>query len=1729
MVITEEWANSAWPWLVHRANAIGITPPDGPVTAAIPTLLPELAARAEQLDAMSNGYILAYALSVLNSVADLERHTVALSQCASFVNEASGEAAADQLATSALARVEQVRRVSLLADSVAAALRHCTPTELVLAARKAFEPPSTSPTPPAVTPLSAAPEPARGDIAQAGSSTVEQADLWEVFCAEHPVGSLVQGRVTSTKDFGAFVNLQPGVNGLIHISKLADRRIQKVTDVVQIGQSVTVKIVDITPRKDGEKGKISLSLRDVDHDSTSLAGMRGDHGVEQAEASYKTQEVFLEAARRFLLDQNDEPRPMMREMMRAKGGWIVAILRERKVGSTSDVVGALIDSLIGQALARPLARRQLEILTLARAATTVPRQIAQADALRWVSNDTFVPDAEQVRDVLVASGNSRAAVVELIGHGLVRAASRAIQEQNATTAALVLDAAVELGQDLSQSRASELKDLLSSIELPSTARLRFDELRDRANPANRPDLAAIADPDHRATLLGAVPMVNADVAVEVARTHRDELLDQALMWLAQQLGDSIARWMPPRVQHPAVTAHEKQLAEWRARQRQQGRSRPGRRTEREAPVGLKQEVVDRAVRGDAAAARQAAQELDSLLRASDSVAEEWDAFLTATLDRSGDAAPTWQRIKNPSPEVCWNLAVFEGNHRFSKHLAWRPLERALGTHEANPRTLLHALYHAVKTLIDPTAGSEAAMASAQLVADWGPEVPEGRVLLAALALMDATTEDGYASAREAFSRWSRLADSPTLAPVIPRRGHADARQAIQNLRANYLYARRWVLLVLCDAALAADRAVSLVCLTAGAEVAEQLNLMLIARGLYSRAVDIAQKQMHRPRPGTEDGVRRTFATTCISALTFARKTEDPRLARQVRSAVAESGGEPNLRITDLLTELLGVPALTPTGLQAAQSPTIFGGTTVPPALAQLAQSFSEVRAPADMVKLRHRLLSALNIVKAEDDTVRAVSELMAQLDRLAGGVGIGEVRDLLTEIGQLCERLERAHGRSGDHSLAAMLKAVDVARRFAADQVEDAPTPSIRIADRWYGLAIESERPHLVLTVTGPAEAEITNVTIFASGPRVQVGRLLAGEERTIWVPTTEPVPQPGFSRILLTVTWTWGMVADRSVNLTLDVPVSSWGNLLGEAGLPGQEVPNRFVIGEPLSGEQISQGLFQGRKDHLEHVRQVYGKSLPAQPTVFHGIPKVGKSSLLNAVVHELRELGRMVVVVTAQGLQPDAQGLDAIVFNLCRRIVRADPRRFTGFDMPARVENGVAFLEDFLTEFAQIGVENTGMAPILVIDEFQVLYRPDVAPLLDVLRITAESREVGFIFAAMEGRSGLPMTTSLHLIRRRVDFLLEREVTMLVDDVFADTPVRVPPDVARRLFDAAAGHPYFTAAVAHRALDAANKGRRNLICANDVDLAVADLSARVDMFEISWFHSAVLADKDRETAIDLAASIAVERGWIDVADVLARLGDGGKDRLNRLENAYVMEGSATGDRTVRVRGGLLERFLRTQHGVRLIPSPDPSTVPVGVFLDVENLIRGVSGPVELVDRVARFSGRFGKVVIGVTSATQSALTRAGWRLQQVEAAFSAVGWRFLQPPPALAGNPSAADNQLTPIITASAESYNLAEVIIGSGDHSFIYAAQTAVGDSGDGMTPTGRRVHALSLDTPSSEGRSPRHGEWERLAQRRYDICQVLGQDHPDVVLWNVEDLMTDPEGAAPMTPLEWPTRS
>ncbi|MBE5797450.1 MAG: bifunctional 4-hydroxy-3-methylbut-2-enyl diphosphate reductase/30S ribosomal protein S1 [Clostridiales bacterium] len=107
-----------------------------------------------------------------------------------------------------------------------------------------------------------------------------QARPWDNASERYPEGSIVEGKVVRITDFGAFVELQPGLDGLVHISQCATQRVNKVEDAVQVGQVVRVKVLSV----DTEKKRISLSIRQAMEDEIFDDNMEIDAEDVEAEA-----------------------------------------------------------------------------------------------------------------------------------------------------------------------------------------------------------------------------------------------------------------------------------------------------------------------------------------------------------------------------------------------------------------------------------------------------------------------------------------------------------------------------------------------------------------------------------------------------------------------------------------------------------------------------------------------------------------------------------------------------------------------------------------------------------------------------------------------------------------------------------------------------------------------------------------------------------------------------------------------------------------------------------------------------------------------------------------------------------------------------------------------------------------------------------------------------------------------------------------------------------------------------------------------------------------------------------------------------------------------------------------------------------------------------------------------------------------------------------------------------
>ncbi|MGC9325061.1 MAG: 30S ribosomal protein S1 [Desulfomonilia bacterium] len=94
-------------------------------------------------------------------------------------------------------------------------------------------------------------------------------DPWHQIALDNPPGSIIKGKITSLTDFGAFVEIKPGIEGMIHISEVSSNKINALAEVLEVGQEVEAMVLRISP----ENKKIGLSIKAIDeaHHKKALA------------------------------------------------------------------------------------------------------------------------------------------------------------------------------------------------------------------------------------------------------------------------------------------------------------------------------------------------------------------------------------------------------------------------------------------------------------------------------------------------------------------------------------------------------------------------------------------------------------------------------------------------------------------------------------------------------------------------------------------------------------------------------------------------------------------------------------------------------------------------------------------------------------------------------------------------------------------------------------------------------------------------------------------------------------------------------------------------------------------------------------------------------------------------------------------------------------------------------------------------------------------------------------------------------------------------------------------------------------------------------------------------------------------------------------------------------------------------------------------------------------------
>jgi len=100
-------------------------------------------------------------------------------------------------------------------------------------------------------------------------------NVWEIFFEQHHVGAVITGKIARITDFGAFVDLGEGIEGLVHVSEIARKRVEDIQKEFAVGQDLTMKIVKLDPTEH----RIGLSVKQHEMDVE-----KGDYDEARAKA-----------------------------------------------------------------------------------------------------------------------------------------------------------------------------------------------------------------------------------------------------------------------------------------------------------------------------------------------------------------------------------------------------------------------------------------------------------------------------------------------------------------------------------------------------------------------------------------------------------------------------------------------------------------------------------------------------------------------------------------------------------------------------------------------------------------------------------------------------------------------------------------------------------------------------------------------------------------------------------------------------------------------------------------------------------------------------------------------------------------------------------------------------------------------------------------------------------------------------------------------------------------------------------------------------------------------------------------------------------------------------------------------------------------------------------------------------------------------------------------------------
>ncbi|MBI1299073.1 AAA family ATPase [bacterium] len=526
-----------------------------------------------------------------------------------------------------------------------------------------------------------------------------------------------------------------------------------------------------------------------------------------------------------------------------------------------------------------------------------------------------------------------------------------------------------------------------------------------------------------------------------------------------------------------------------------------------------------------------------------------------------------------------------------------------------------------------------------------------------------------------------------------------------------------------------------------------------------------------------------------------------------------------------------------------------------------------------------------------DQLVAALTTVLAEDTRLTGPhstrfAALAEWTTRLSALGPLLDKYQRS--QTVEDRMAYLVDAVTYCTRLHAEAISQETTAALIVTPmlaRWYQFLAETLRleqsrslvsltavthrvvtgrpTHLVLEARNDGLQPIERVSVAMHGVEavngapasVEAGTLLPGEATRLHFPVT----LAGTGPLNIAFRYHFTDLTGGTTNHGVVVPFERLGN-----GAPFQAIPNPYVTGAPLRAESP---LFVGRSRERTFLHAALNKKAETPSVLLTGPKRMGKTSLLFQLPRLLGD-AFVPVYVDVQGIGYDI-GLGNLLLDIAVEIAQS-----VGLPPPTpETLNGngdVFFAQHFLPQVrTALGTRRL----VLVFDEFEELVQRVAGGILgeDVFsylrHLMQHEAQLAWVFAGTQRLADLSAPYWLSLfsgaVHSRVGMLDADDARRLIQEPV--TGLLTYDDLAvDKILRLTGGHPYFTQVLCHALVLDANRARRTLVTAEDVDAAMDKTMEMAEAHLLALWRE--LDGVEREVAVlvarlhDHAAPFSVE-----------------------------------------------------------------------------------------------------------------------------------------------------------------------------------------------------------------------------------------------------------------------------